>query len=53
MPEQPWNTTSTLHMLCGKIAAGKSTLARQLADVPFTVLLSEDPLRRHPPVPGQ
>jgi predicted kinase len=32
----------TLYLLCGKIAAGKSTLARQLADRPATVLLSED-----------
>lgn len=33
---------ATLHMLCGKIAAGKSTLAAQLAAAPGTVLLSED-----------
>ncbi|KIN79561.1 AAA family ATPase [Sulfitobacter mediterraneus] len=32
----------TLHMLCGKIAAGKSTLARQLGQKPGTVLISED-----------
>jgi predicted kinase len=32
----------TLHMMCGKIAAGKSTLARRLADAPATVLISED-----------
>ncbi len=32
----------TLHMLCGKIAAGKSTLADRLARAPATVLLSED-----------
>ena len=31
-----------LHMLCGKAAAGKSTLARRLADAPATVLISED-----------
>ena len=31
-----------LHMICGKIAAGKSTLARRLADAPATVLISED-----------
>jgi predicted kinase len=31
-----------LHMMCGKIAAGKSTLARRLADAPATVLISED-----------
>ena len=32
----------TLHLLCGKIAAGKSTHARQLASAPRTVLISED-----------
>jgi predicted kinase len=31
-----------LHMVCGKIAAGKSTLATRLADAPATVLISED-----------
>lgn len=31
-----------LHMLCGKIAAGKSTLAAQLGRAPGTVTLSED-----------
>ena len=34
--------TPTLHMICGKIAAGKSTLARRLADQPNTILISED-----------
>ena len=34
--------TPTLHMICGKIAAGKSTLARRLADAPATILISED-----------
>jgi predicted kinase len=29
-------------MICGKIAAGKSTLAARLADAPATVLVSED-----------
>lgn len=29
-------------MLCGKIAAGKSTLASRLADAPATVLIRED-----------
>lgn len=33
----------TLHFLCGKIAAGKSTLAARLAAQPRTLLLSEDP----------
>lgn len=32
----------TLHLLCGKIAAGKSTLAKRLAAHPNTVLISED-----------
>jgi len=33
---------ATLHMLCGKIAAGKSTLAKTLAAEANTVLISED-----------
>lgn len=32
----------TLHMICGKIAAGKSTLAARLAQEAATVLVSED-----------
>jgi predicted kinase len=32
----------TLYLLCGKIAAGKSTLANRLAARPATVLISED-----------
>ena len=36
------NLPPTLHMLCGKIAAGKSTLASTLANAPGTVLISED-----------
>src|ERR1700730_8170787 len=32
----------TLYILCGKIAAGKSTLARRLAARPATLLVSED-----------
>lgn len=31
-----------LHLLCGKIASGKSTLAASLAAEPGTVLISED-----------
>ena len=31
-----------LHMVCGKIGAGKSTLTRQLAAAPGMVLISED-----------
>ena len=45
-PEAPsLSTTSTcsvLHMGCGKIGAGKSTLAKQLAAVPHTVVICED-----------
>jgi predicted kinase len=33
---------STLHLICGKVAAGKSTLAARLADAPATVLIAED-----------
>ena len=32
----------TLYLLCGRIAAGKSTLARRLAARPATLLVSED-----------
>jgi predicted kinase len=32
----------TLYLLCGKIAAGKSTVANRLATRPATVLISED-----------
>ncbi len=32
----------TLHLLCGKIAAGKPTLARKPSAAPQTLLLSED-----------
>jgi len=32
----------TLHLLCGKIASGKSTLSAKLAASPATVLVSED-----------
>ena len=34
--------TPTLHLFCGKIAAGKSTLAQGLAGEPDMILLSED-----------
>lgn len=37
----------TLHLLCGRIAAGKSTLARQLAARPATLLISEDHWTSH------
>jgi uncharacterized protein (TIGR02246 family) len=32
----------TLHLICGKMASGKSTLAGRLASEPNTVLISED-----------
>ncbi|MFQ1701205.1 AAA family ATPase [Loktanella agnita] len=32
----------TLHLFCGKIAAGKSTLAAKLAQAPLSVLIAED-----------
>lgn len=34
--------TAILHMVCGKIASGKSTLTARLGEAPRTVLLSED-----------
>ena len=33
---------ATLHLLCGKIAAGKSTLTAQLGSLPNTIVISED-----------
>jgi predicted kinase len=33
---------ATLHMLCGKIAAGKSTLTAELSRAPSTIVISED-----------
>jgi predicted kinase len=36
-----------LHLVCGKIAAGKSTLARSLAARPATLLISEDHWMSH------
>lgn len=33
---------ATLHMLCGKIAAGKSTLTAELGATPATIVISED-----------
>ena len=35
-------TSPTLHMLCGKIASGKSTLAARLVEQDGTVLIAED-----------
>jgi predicted kinase len=42
MPPRP-----TLYLVCGKIAAGKSTLARRLAARPATLLISEDHWTSH------
>lgn len=36
------STSPVLHMLCGKIAAGKSTLAKKLGSETGTVLVAED-----------
>ena len=33
---------TTLYLLCGKIASGKSTLAQELASRPSTILVSMD-----------
>src|SRR4051812_48329459 len=42
----PWQgkplRMTTLYLLCGKIAAGKSTLARRLAERPATLLITMD-----------
>lgn len=35
-------TTATLHMICGKMASGKSTLTAELGQAPATVVISED-----------
>ena len=35
-------STPVLHMVCGKIGAGKSTLMRQLSQAAATVLIGED-----------
>lgn len=34
--------SATLHLFCGKIAAGKSTKARELSAQPMTVLIRQD-----------
>lgn len=36
------SASPTLHMMCGKIASGKSTLAARLARADGTILLAED-----------
>ena len=41
-------TTATLHLICGKAASGKTTLARRLAAEHAAVLFCEDKwLLRH------
>ena len=35
-------SNATLHMLCGKIAAGKSTLSARLGEASRTIVISED-----------
>lgn len=40
----PSQNPAMLHLVCGKIAAGKSTLTADLAKAPNTVLMSEDRL---------
>ncbi len=42
MDETAGPGAATLHMICGKIAAGKSTLAARLAERPGTIRISED-----------
>ena len=42
MDETAGGAGATLHLICGKIAAGKSTLAAELASRPATILISED-----------
>lgn len=42
MDETATRAGATLHLICGKIAAGKSTLAAQLASRPATIRISED-----------
>lgn len=39
---QPATEKPTLHLLCGKISSGKSTLSASLAARPLTVIISED-----------
>jgi predicted kinase len=36
------SSNATLHMLCGKIAAGKSTLSARLGEAEKTIVISED-----------
>ena len=42
MDETASRGRATFHMICGKIAAGKSTLATRLGERPGTIRISED-----------
>jgi predicted kinase len=43
-PTSSTTVSPTLHLVCGKIASGKSTLTARLASAPGTVRISEDSL---------
>jgi predicted kinase len=43
-PASSTTAPPTLHLVCGKIASGKSTLTARLAAAPHTVRISEDSL---------
>ncbi|MDO8065781.1 ATP-binding protein [Janthinobacterium sp. SUN206] len=43
-PTSSTTASPTLHLVCGKIASGKSTLTARLAEAPHTVRISEDSL---------
>lgn len=43
-PTSSTTVSPTLHLVCGKIASGKSTLTSHLAQAPQTVRISEDSL---------
>lgn len=43
-PTSSTTASPTLHLVCGKIASGKSTLTSRLAQAPRTVRISEDSL---------
>lgn len=36
------STSPTLHLVCGKIASGKSTLTAKLGNLPGTIVIAED-----------
>lgn len=42
LPTSTHDCPATLHLVCGKIGAGKSTLSRQLSMQPRTALICED-----------